>query len=79
MTTALGGFPSCLLSYLVHDAEDNSVDEADGGHPHQAQQEQISIAVKLEICGLGMEDGAHQLAFLCAEACGSTRALPLRP
>lgn len=70
-------FPHAF-SYLAHDAEDNSVDEADGCHPHQTQQEQISVTVKLEIRGFGMEDGAHQLAFLCAEACGSTRALPLR-
>ena len=60
--------------YLVHYAEDDGVDEADPCHPHQTQQEQVGVSVQLEVCGFGVEDGAHQLAFLCAEACGNTLA-----
>lgn len=71
----LGG-NSCFFAtrHLVHDTEDDGVDEADPRHPHQAQQEQISIAVQLEVGGFGVQDGAHELAFLCAEACGNTGA-----
>lgn len=60
------------LRYLVHDTEDDGVEEADPCHPDQTQQEEISIAVQLEVCGFGVEDGAHQLTFLGAEACGNT-------
>lgn len=60
------------MRYLVHDTEDDSVDEADPCHPNQTQQEQISIAVQLEVCGFRVENGAHKLAFLCTEACGNT-------
>lgn len=56
--------------YLVHDTEDDGVDEADACHPHQTQQEQVGIAVQLEICGFRVEDGAHQLALLCTKTCG---------
>lgn len=64
-----------LMSYLVHDTEDNSVDEADSRHPNQTQQEQISITVQLEVCLFRVEDGAHELAFLCAEPCRNTSLL----
>lgn len=63
------------MSYLVHDTEDNSVDEADSRHPNQTQQEQISITVELEVCLFRVEDGAHELAFLCAEPCRNTSSL----
>lgn len=69
---------ACAIQYLVNDAEDDGVDEADPRHPHQAQEEQVRVPIQLEVCGFGVEDGAHQLAFLCAEACRSTRAPPLR-
>lgn len=59
-------------SHLVDDAEDDGVEEADASHAHQAQQELVGVAVQLEVSGLGVEDGPHQLAFLCAEACGET-------
>lgn len=61
--------------YLVHDTEDDGVDEADPCHPHQTQQEQVSIAVQLEVCGFRVEDGAHELAFLCTEACENTQVM----
>lgn len=58
----------CVAQYLVHDAEDDGVDKADASYSHQAQQEEVGVAVQLEVRGLGVEDGAHQLALSCAEA-----------
>ena len=55
-------------NYLVDDAEHDGVDEPDHGHAHQAQQEEVGVAVQLEVRGLGVQDGAHQLALLCVEA-----------
>ena len=75
-----GFFPqrrSFLLGYLVHDTEDDGVDEADPCHPHQAQQEQVSIVVQLEVGGFRVEDGAHQLAFLRTEACRNMQMMAL--
>lgn len=54
--------------HLVHDTEDDGVDEADPRHPYQTEQEQISIAVQLEVGGFRVEDGANKLAFLRTEA-----------
>ena len=53
--------------HLFHDAQDDGVDEADGGHAHQAQEEEVGVVVQLEVRGLGVEDGAHQLALGRAE------------
>lgn len=58
---------SVYLDYLVHDAEDNGVYEADSSHSHQTQQEEVGITVQLEVGGFGVKYGAHQLAFGCAE------------
>lgn len=60
------------LSHLVDDAEDDGVEEADPCHAHQTQQELVGIAVQPEVGGFGVEDGSHQLALLCAEACRET-------
>lgn len=54
--------------YLVHHAEDDGVDESDRCHSHQAQQKEVGVSVELEVSGFGVEDGAHQLPFLCAKA-----------
>lgn len=54
--------------YLIHDAEDDGVDKTDASHSHQAQQEEVGVVVQLEVGGLGVEDGAHQLALGSAEA-----------
>lgn len=56
--------------YPAHDAEHDGVDEADPCNPDQTQQEQVRVSIQLEVCGFGVQDGAHQLAFLCGEACG---------
>lgn len=56
-----------FLHYLVHDTEYNGVNKADSSHSHQTQQEEVGIAVQLEVGGFGIKDGAHQLAFSCAE------------
>lgn len=58
---------NCKVQYLVYDAEDDGVDEANAGHSHQTEQEEIGISVQLEVSGLGVQDGAYQLALLCAE------------
>lgn len=58
--------------YLADDTEDDGVDEADPRHPHQTQEEQVRITIQLKVRGFGVEDGAHKLAFLCAEACQVT-------
>lgn len=54
---------------LVNDAEDDGVDEADARHADQTQQEEVGVPVQPEVCGLRVENGAHQLALLCTEAC----------
>lgn len=56
-----------ILHYLIHDAEDNGVDKTYSSHSHQAQQEEVGITVQLEVGGLWVKDGAHKLAFGCAE------------
>lgn len=66
-------------SHLVDDAEDDGVEEADPSHAHQTQQELVGITVQPEVGGFGVEDGPHQLAFLCAEACRETNlSIPSR-
>lgn len=56
-------------SHLVDDAEDDGVEETDPSHAHQTQQELVGVTVQPEVGGFGVENGSHQLAFLCAEAC----------
>lgn len=56
-----------FLHYLVHDTEYNGVNKADSSHSHQTHQEEVGIAVQLEVGGFRIKDGAHQLAFSCAE------------
>lgn len=55
--------------HLVKDADDDGVEEADAGHAHQAEQEQVGLAVELKVGGLWVQDGAHQLPFRSAEPC----------
>ena len=55
-------------NYLVYDTEYDGVDEPDPGHAHQAQQEEVGVPVQLEVRGLGVDDGAHQLPLGRAEA-----------
>ena len=55
------------VHHLVYDAEDNRVDKADSSYSHQTQQEEVGITVQLEVGGFGIQDGAHQLTFGCAE------------
>lgn len=63
--------PRCAQSapYLVEDADDDGVEEADARHAHQAEQKQVGLAVELEVGGLRVQDGAHQLPFRSAETC----------
>lgn len=65
----------CVAQYLVHDAEDDGVDKADASYSHQAQQEEVGVAVQLEVGGLGVQDGAHQLALSRAETWGMEEEL----
>lgn len=57
-----------LTAYLVEDADDDGVQEPDARHTHQAEQEEVGLAVELEVGGLWVQDGAHQLPFRSAEA-----------
>lgn len=58
---------SHILDYLVHDTKGDGVDKANSSHSHQTQQEEVGIAVQLEVGGFWIKDGSHQLAFGCAE------------
>lgn len=51
----------------MSDAEDDGVDKAYSGHAHQTQQEEVGIAIQLEVGGFWVKDGAHQLTFGCNE------------
>lgn len=51
----------------MNDAERNRVYKAYYSHAHQTQQEEVGITIQLEVSGFGVQDGAHQLAFGCAE------------
>lgn len=54
---------------LVDDAEDHSVNESNGSHSNQTEQEQVGVSVQLKVCGFRVKDGAHQLPLLRTEAC----------
>lgn len=57
------------MHYPIHDTEDNWVNEADSSHSHETQQKEVGVTIQLEVGGFGIKDGAHQLAFGCAETC----------
>jgi len=72
-TVLCSGCTCPLLDYLVHDTEDNGVYKADSSHSHQTQQEEVGITIQLKVGGFGIKDGAHQLAFGCAETWAKKR------
>lgn len=54
------------MLYFVNNAMYDGVYEANSSHKHQTQKKEVGIAVQLEVCGFGIQDGADQLALGCA-------------
>lgn len=58
---------SRMAEYLVHDTEDDGVDEANQSHSYQTQEKEVGVAIQLEVGGFWVKDRAHELAFGGAE------------
>lgn len=55
--------------YPQYDVDNDGVEETEHCQHHHAHEELCGITVQFEVGGLGVEDGAHQLALFCTKAC----------